>query len=153
MPAIREAYILVGFLFCILAGAAMSVQGVMNTRLNEGIGGMEATVFVQGSALLLCLAALMIWHNGSFTRLGEVPALYRLGGLLAPVITITVMLGMKQLRPTVAVSTILIAQLSTAALIDAFGLLGTEKTAPGWQMFAGLGLMVGGVILLKHATA
>ena len=30
-----------GFLACILAGAAMSIQGVMNTRLSEHIGTME----------------------------------------------------------------------------------------------------------------
>ena len=32
----------VGFLFAVIAGAAMSVQGVMNTRLSEKIGLYES---------------------------------------------------------------------------------------------------------------
>ena len=128
----------------------MSVQGVMNTRLGEGIGNMEATVFVQGTALVFCLAALLFHHNGSFARLGEVPVLYWVGGLLAPVITVTVMLGIKSLSPTVAISAILIAQLLTAAVIDALGLMGAEKTKLCWQVFAGLALMIGGMLLLNR---
>lgn len=38
---------LLGIVLSIIAGMAMSVQGVMNTRLGEGIGNMEANAFVQ----------------------------------------------------------------------------------------------------------
>ena len=44
-----------GFLACILAGAAMSIQGVMNTRLSEHIGTMETNAFVQCVAAVLSL--------------------------------------------------------------------------------------------------
>ena len=37
------------------------------------------------------------------------------------------------LGPTLAVATILIAQLATAAAIDAFGIMGTEELAFGWS--------------------
>ena len=40
----------------------MSVQGVMNTRLGEGIGNTEANVFVQGTAFLLA-AAVVRWSG------------------------------------------------------------------------------------------
>ena len=71
------------------------------------------------------------------------------GGVLALAITVTVMLGMGRLGPTLAVATILIAQLSAAAAIDAFGIMGTEKLAFGWSKWAGLALMTGGVLLFK----
>jgi len=70
-------------------------------------------------------------------------------GVLALAITVTVMLGMGRLGPTLAVATILIAQLATAAAIDAFGIMGTEKLAFGWSKWAGLALMTGGVLLFK----
>lgn len=38
---------MLGFLSAILAGAAMSVQGVMNTRLGEKVGTLETNAFVQ----------------------------------------------------------------------------------------------------------
>ena len=69
--------------------------------------------------------------------------------VLALAITVTVMLGMGRLGPTLAVATILIAQLATAAAIDAFGIMGTEKLAFGWSKWAGLALMTGGVLLFK----
>lgn len=139
-----------GFLFCILAGAAMSLQGVMNTRLGEGIGTLEAGAFVQVTAALLSLAALFFFRTGSFAALGGVNRLFWLGGVLGLVITITVMLGIKTLSPTVAISTILISQLLVAAVIDAFGLMDTEKLAFGWTKFLGLALMISGVAIFKR---
>lgn len=138
-----------GFLFCILAGAAMSIQGVMNTRLSAQIGTMEANAFVQVTAAVLSLLALLFWRTGSFAALGEVNKLYWFGGVFALVITVTVMLGIGRLGPTVAISVILIAQLLTAAAIDAFGLMESEKIAFGWSNWAGLGLMLGGVLLFR----
>lgn len=127
----------------------MSIQGVMNTRLGEQIGLMESNAFVQCTAAVLSLVALIFYRTGSFGEIGGVNRLYMLGGVLGLVITITVMLGMRGLGPTVAVSIILISQLAVAALIDAFGLMGSEKLEFGWNKYLGLGLMIGGVILFK----
>ena len=138
-----------GIVFSIVAGMAMSVQGVMNTRLGEGIGNMEANAFVQGTAFALALIVLIFWRQGSFTALGQVNKLYWLGGVLGIVITLTVMLGIKSLGTTLAISIILISQLMIAALIDAFGLMGSEKIAFGWTKYAGLALMTGGMLLFK----
>ena len=138
-----------GIIFSIIAGMSMSVQGVMNTRLGEHIGTMEANSIVQCTAAALSLLALLVSHGGSFAALGETPKLYWFGGILGLVITVTVMLGIRDLSPTVSISVILISQLLVAALIDAFGLMDSEKIAFGWTKFAGLGLMLGGVVLFK----
>lgn len=121
---------MLGFIFCALAGAAMSVQGVMNTRLGEGIGTMEANTLVQCTAAVLSVLALFVHRTWSFSQLGSVPWYYMLGGVLGLVITVTVMLGIGALSPTVAVSVILISQLAVAALIDALGLMGAERRRP-----------------------
>ena len=140
---------LLGIVLSIIAGMAMSVQGVMNTRLGEGIGSMEANAFVQSTAFALALIALIFWRQGSFTALGSVNKLYWLGGVLGIVITLTVMLGIKSLGTTVAISVILISQLLVAALIDAFGLMGSEKLAFGWNKYVGIAVMCGGMLLFR----
>lgn len=127
----------------------MSIQGVMNTRLGEGIGNMEANAFVQGTAFALALAVLLFYRQGSFSELASVNKLYWLGGVLGIVITLTVMLGIKSLGTTLAISVILISQLLVAALIDAFGLFGSEKIVFGWSKYLGLALMTGGMIVFK----
>ena len=143
---------LLGFIFSVVAGMAMSVQGVMNTRLGEHVGTMEANALVQCTAAVLSLLALLFYRNGSFAALGETPKLYWFGGVLGLVITVTVMLGIEKLSPTLSISVILISQLLVAALIDAFGLMDSEKVAFTWTKYAGLGLMLGGVVLFKLET-
>lgn len=139
-----------GIIFAIIAGSAMSIQGVMNTRLSEKIGLYESNVIVQGTAFILALIALWIMGKGNFRALGEVNKLYLLGGVFGILITVTVMLAIGKLSPTVAISIILISQLAVAALIDAFGIMGSEKVAFGWNKYVGLALMIGGVLLFKR---
>jgi len=140
---------MLGVIFSIIAGAAMSFQGVMNTRLGEKAGLLEANTFVQGTAFILSLAAMLFFGNGSFKSIFEADKVYLAGGVLGLVITITVMLGIKHLSPTVAISVILIAQLLVAAGIDAFGLLGSEKVAFGLYKYIGTALMIAGVLVFK----
>jgi len=141
---------MVGVLISILAGAAMSVQGVLNTGLGKSIGQLHANTIVQAIALICSLAALIFAKNGSFHALSGTPPLYLSGGVLAIIITLGVMLAMKSLGPAAAVSIILIAQLLSAALIEFFGLFGTEKAAFGLNKFIGLAAMIAGVIIFKH---
>ena len=116
-----------GIIFSIVAGAAMSLQGVFNTRLGEKIGTYEANTFVQGTAFLLSLIAVWFLGKGSFKEIGAVNKIYLLGGVLGMIITVTVMFSIQGLSPTTAISIILISQLAVAALIDAFGWFGTEQ--------------------------
>ena len=143
---------MLGFIFSIIAGAAMSIQGVMNTRLSDKIGLYESNAYVQGTAFILSLIAVFILGKGNFTAIGSVRPIYLFGGVLGLIITITVMLGIGNLSPTVAISTILISQLTVAAVIDAFGIMESEKIAFHWTKFAGLALMIGGVVLFKINT-
>ena len=49
---------MLGVIFSLIAGAAMSFQGVMNTRLSDKIGLYESNTFVQGTAFILSLIGL-----------------------------------------------------------------------------------------------
>jgi bacterial/archaeal transporter family-2 protein len=145
----KEEFCLLGILFSILAGAAMSVQGVMDTRLGDRIGLYESNVLVQGVAFALSAIALIFLGKGNFGALGGTNKVYLLGGVLGIVITITVMLGIKSLGPTIAISVILISQLLVAALIDAFGIFDSQRIPFDWKKFTGITLMIGGMLLFK----
>lgn len=140
---------MMGYLFAVISGAAMSIQGVMNTRLGEKTGIYEANVFVQGISFILSVIVMIMWGKGSLKGIEDVDKLYLFGGVLAPVITITVMKAVSAASPVVAISVILISQLITAAVIDAFGLMNSEKVPFDWTCYAGIALMIGGVILFK----
>ena len=140
---------MLGFLCALIAGAAMSIQGVMNTRLGEKVGVLETNALVQGIGFLLALVLVFFFGKGNIRLIGQSPWYTWLGGVIAPIITVTVMLSIKGLSPTVAISAILLAQLTVAALIDAFGWLGAEKVPFTWHKYVGVGLMAAGVFLMK----
>lgn len=140
---------MIGFVFSIIAGAAMSVQGVMNTRLQDSVGLWEANAYVQGTAFALSLVVMWLFGTGDLRALASAPKGYLLGGALGLVITVTVMLSIKGLDATVAISVILIAQLLVAAAIDAFGWMGQQRMAMGLKQYLGLALMLGGVVVFK----
>ncbi|MDD6308567.1 MAG: DMT family transporter [Clostridia bacterium] len=140
---------MLGVIFFIIAGAAMSFQGVMNTRLGEKAGIFEANAFVQGTAFILSVIVMLIFGSGSIKALFEADKIYLTGGVIGIVITVTVMLAIANLSPTVAISIILISQLLVAAGIDAFGLLDSAKVEFGLTKYIGTALMIAGVLLFK----
>ena len=130
----------------------MSIQGVMNTRLGDKAGVLETSAYVQLTGFVLALVLALIWGKGDIRQLPQAPWYTWLGGLLAPVITVTVMWAISGLSPTVGISTILLAQLAVAALIDAFGWFGADRLPFTWQKGVGVVLMAAGVLLMKWKT-
>lgn len=127
----------------------MSLQGVFNTRLSDKIGSWETNTIVQASGLVLTLIVLFFFGNGNFKEIKSANKLYLLGGALGVVIIFTVMVSIKSLGTTVGIGTILVAQLLAAALIDAFGLFGSEKVPLSLHEILGIVIMIAGIVLFK----
>ncbi|MCY6372079.1 DMT family transporter [Clostridium ganghwense] len=138
-----------GLISSIIAGIAMSLQGVFNTRLGEKIGLWETNVLVQGTGFALTLIILLLAGNGNFKNLSSTNKLYLLGGPLGVVIIFTVMNGIANLGATYAISIILVSQLLGAGLIDAFGLFDSKKLHFGSNEILGIVIMIVGIIIFK----
>jgi transporter family-2 protein len=140
---------MLGIVFSIIAGLAMTFQGVFNTRLADKIGSWESNVFVQGTGFLIAMIVLTFTGKGGFRHIKEANKLYLLGGVLGVIIIFTVMKGIKALGPTCSIAIILISQLSSAALIDSFGIFDSQVIKFGLTKIAGLVIMVVGIIIFK----
>lgn len=138
-----------GIIFSIIAGVAMSIQGVFNSRLSEKIGLWETNTLVQGSAFVLTLIVTFIWGKGNFKEIQNANKLYLTGGIIGVIITFTVMMSILKLGPTCAISIILVAQLIAAAIIDLFGLFDSEKLGFGFTKIIGVIVMIIGIIIFK----
>lgn len=138
-----------GIIFSIIAGICMSIQGVFNTRLGDKIGIWETNVTVQATGFILTFLVLLVFGNGHLKNIRTCNKLYLLGGVLGVIIIFTVMKGIKDLGPTHSIATILVAQLATAALIDAFGLFNTEKIIFGINKYVGIAIMIVGIVIFK----
>ena len=136
-------------IFAIISGVAMSVQGVFNTKLGDKIGLWETTVLVQVIGLISALIVSFICGNGSYRELQNTNKLYLLGGILGIIITFTVMKSIGGMGATCGIAIILISQLLAAALINAFGLFGSEKISFGFKEILGIAIMVIGIVVFK----
>lgn len=138
-----------GIIYSIISGLAMTLQGVFNTKLSEKIGLWETNTFVQGTGFILTLIICLIIGNGNFKNIKCCKKLYLLGGALGVIIIYTVMKGIKSLGPTYAIAIILISQLSSAALVDGFGVFDTKIIKFGASKIVGLIMMIAGIIIFK----
>lgn len=140
---------MIGIITAIISGISMSIQGVFNTRLGEKIGIWETTVIVQGIALVCSLIISFFFGKGSYSEIRDANKIYLLGGILGVVITFTVMKSVGSMGPTIGIGTILVAQLLSAAIIDAFGLFDSEKISFTLNNFIGISLMIVGIVVFQ----
>ncbi|MCM1264472.1 MAG: DMT family transporter [Butyrivibrio sp.] len=141
---------MIGFFIALLSGALMSIQGVFNTQVTKSSSIWVANVFVQFTALLVCLCAWFAADRSSFGALFKVQPKYMLlGGAIGAFITYTVIKAMDALGPAKAVMLIVISQLIVAYLIELFGLFGTEKQPLEMRKIVGMGIAIVGIVIFK----
>lgn len=141
---------MIGFFIALLSGALMSIQGVFNTEVTKSSSIWVANVFVQFTALLVCLGAWLLTDRSSLTGVWKVEPKYMLlGGAIGAFITYTVIKSMDALGPARAVMLIVVAQLIVAYVIELFGLFGVEKQPWEWRKAIGMGVAIAGIIIFK----
>ncbi|MBU5488081.1 DMT family transporter [Clostridium sp. MSJ-8] len=140
---------MLSIILALLSGLSMSIQGVFNTRLSEKIGLWESIVIVQGTAFVFAAILSFFLKNGSYKNINSVNKLYLLGGLIGVIITFTVVKSIASMGATLGISIILVSQLVTAAVIDAFGLFGNKQVNFGFKEIISILIMIFGIILFK----
>ena len=98
---------------------------------------------------MITLIVLFFFGDGDFKNIKTVNKVYLISGVLSVIIIFTVMKSISSLGTTVGIGTILIAQITTAALIDAFGLFGNEKISFGPSEVLGIIIMIAGIVLFE----
>lgn len=141
---------MLGFWIAIISGALMSVQGVFNTQVTKQSGIWVTNIFVQLTALLVCLALWLATDRSSFATLMKVEPKYMLlGGAIGAFITYTVIKSMEQMGPARAAMCIVVSQLIIAYLIEVFGMFGVEKQSLEGRKILGMGIMIAGIVIFK----
>ena len=139
-----------GVMIALASGALMSIQGVFNTDVTKQTSLWVSAAFVQFTALLVCLAAWLLYDRTSFQSLWEIQDKYvLLGGAIGALITATVICSMNALGPAKAAMLIVIAQLAVAWMIELLGVFGVEKQEFSMRKLLGLLIAVAGVITFE----
>lgn len=140
---------LFGLLVALLAGAAMAIQGSINSLLSKNIGLLETTLLVHAVGLVFLggLFALQL-GNGNLAEIGKAPWYSYLGGVLGVIIVYGVVVAILRAGVANATTAIIVSQLTTALIVDHFGLFGLETIHFNWYKLAGLILLAAGSYLV-----
>ncbi|CFW97459.1 Protein of unknown function DUF606 [Syntrophomonas zehnderi OL-4] len=142
-------WIFLGVAAC--SGAAMALQGTLNTALGKITGIWESTLIVHvigAITAFLIIVALGIGFN-SINKLSQAPWYVYLGGVLNVVIIYAVVRSIGQIGVGNATTAIIVAQIATALLIDGLGAFGMKKYEFHYIDLLGIALLaIGARILL-----
>ncbi len=143
---------LFGLIAAALAGVFMAVQGTFNSVLGKKIGLWETNLIVHllGAVILLILLFVFKIGDGNWREYKEVPWFTYLGGVLGILIIYSVAASIPALGVTLATTSIVTAQLITAALIDQFGLFGVEPIPFNYLKGIGFVLLIVGARLILN---
>lgn len=134
-----------------LSGAAMALQGTFNAALGKVLGLWESTLVVHliGTVVAVIILVAVGLGFGNFGKLNQVPWWAYLGGVLSVVIIYAVARSIPQIGVSNATTAIIVAQVSTAVLIDCLGVFGVKKIDFQWIDLLGIALLaIGARILL-----
>jgi transporter family-2 protein len=137
--------------FAAISGAAMALQGTFNAAMGKIIGVWESTLIVHIIGTITVLVIILLFGIGfdNFSKLTSVPWYAFLGGLLNVIIIYIVVRTIPKVGVGNATTAIIVAQISTAVLIDSLGAFGMKRC--GFQYLDLLGILflaIGAHILL-----
>ncbi len=141
---------IIALIFALLSGIAMALQGSLNSGLAKIVGLLEATFIVHASAtvLLIIMVFILRMGHGDFSAYNHAPWYLYAGGAIGIAITIGVVASIPKLGVATATTAIIVGQVTTACLVDQFGLFGLQKIPFTWMKLGGIVLLAVGAKLM-----
>jgi bacterial/archaeal transporter family-2 protein len=129
------------FIMLALAGIAVAFQAGVNGALGRQIGTIEAsfTSFMVGTIALFI--GMMLAGKGDIMLIKEVPLWKLTGGLLGAFYVMTSVMFVPKIGIGNVLMILIIAQLSTSAVIDHFGIFTGVSIPVSWKKLTAMGLM------------
>jgi bacterial/archaeal transporter family-2 protein len=133
----------------VAAGLAGSIQVALMSRLGERIGVLEALAFATAVTAAIALVILVL-ARGSLAGFGEAvhqPLWMLLGGIMGLIIVFTITFAGPRIGVAATVGILIAGQLVMGAVIDRWGLFGSERIALHWPRVLGIVLLAAGAAL------
>jgi bacterial/archaeal transporter family-2 protein len=141
----------IAVLICVLTGAAIPLQGAINSRFATIIG---STYFVGGiSALIAAILMFILFFMTSSSlipniNIGSLPPYLWLGGVFAFIYLVATIWTIPKLGISTTIILLICGQVLAAFAMDKFGIL-NEKIDTEWNHWVGVTFVIAGTILFK----
>ncbi len=134
----------------ILAGACISIQGVLNSNLGKRIGNFGSVLALSIVTALVIIVIILVFPGTA--SLNNLPGLrdsyLYLGGILGIAIIAAPIFLFPRIGATSTLSAMVIGQLFLAVVIDQFGILGAQKVPIDLTKIIGVLLLVFATFLI-----
>ena len=136
-------------MLAVAAGLAGSIQVALMSRLGERIGVLEALAFSTALTAGIAVVILLLARASlaGFERAVHQPWWMLLGGVMGLVIVFSITYAGPRIGVTATVGILIAGQLAMGAVIDRWGLFGSEQIALHWPRLAGIALLAVGAAL------
>jgi transporter family-2 protein len=138
-----------GWIFAVLGGGFIALQGAANARIGADIGTWQAATITQFTGFVAALIIGGAAGGISLKPLRQVKPLYWFGGAFAAAVIYSNVTAIQSVGLTLTVASVLIAQLAMSFLVESRGWFGIAKQKMEWPQFIGIAMMIVGVIVLK----
>lgn len=144
---------LLALAIALASGVMMAIQGSLNSVLGKITGLWHTAMFVHFTASMVAAGVLLNLRFFSkpeegFQRLGQAPWYTYIGGLVGVLITYGVVRSIPKVGVAAATTAIIVGQVTTAALVDHWGLFGLDRIPFSWLKAVGFVLLTLGSTLL-----
>jgi len=129
------------FLMLALAGIAVAFQAGVNGALGKQIGTIEASFTSFAVGTIFIFIAMIIFGKGNVLLIKNVPLWQLTGGILGAIYVMTSVLMVPKIGIGGVLMLLIIAQLSTSAVIDHFGIFTGVSIPINWKKLLAMGLM------------
>jgi len=138
--------LLVGF----LGGAAIAFQSPLASLMSQRIGWLESAFVVHIGGALLAGVPLLLLAGGRLSDWRQVPPVALACGVLGVGLIAAVSYTIPRIGVTATVASVISAQFVIGAVLDHFGLIGTEIRPFGLVRAAGIGVLFLGIWLVSR---
>src|SRR5271165_3202575 len=127
-------------LLAVAAGCFVGLQAPVNARLGKGVGSLQAATvsFLIGTLALIIVASLSSGGLSGIGNVGRAPWWALIGGVLGAFYVTVALITVRTLGLSALTAIVVAGQLTIAAVVDRFGLLGLSKEHIGAPRILGL---------------
>jgi bacterial/archaeal transporter family-2 protein len=133
----------------VLAGLAGSVQVAVMARLGDRVGVFGALAFATALTAIAAGILLLLARQSldGYAAAARAPVWMWSGALMGLLIVLTITFSGSRIGTAATVGILIAGQLAMGAVIDRFGLFGSERIPLGWARLLGIALLAAGAAL------
>lgn len=115
------------YIIAIVAGIFLSIEGAIYAVLGDHIGKLESSLYNFAIGSVILAIALLFLGKGSLSYTVNAPKWELTGGLLGVVYLTVLVIAIPLIGVGLAMGSVVVGQMIMSAVIEHYGLLGSEK--------------------------